>query len=81
MNQLMQIQEKLQSRVLSTEERKSLKGKGCGGRRRNGCEGGGKRRRNGGGCSSGGGTTPTVDTTPEIVDPGTTPILGVGFDL
>lgn len=85
MNYLMQVKEKLQSSVLSTEESKSLKGKGCGrrGRRGDGCGRRSRRgSRSGGGCS-GGGTTieqPISETTKEgSITIGTG--LGAGFDL
>ena len=59
--------------------RKSLKGKGCRGRRRDGCGGGGggRRGRRSGGCSGGGTTAPEIPTI-EIKDEPIT--LGVGFD-
>ncbi|MFK8005071.1 MAG: hypothetical protein AB8H03_01815 [Saprospiraceae bacterium] len=80
MSYLIQVQEKLQSSVLSAEESKTLKGKGCRGRRGSGCGRRGRRGRRGGGGCSGGGTT-TTEVTTNITDVGTTPILGVGFDL
>lgn len=81
MNELMQFQEKLRSRVLSIEEISSLKEKGCEGIRRSG---GGKRRRRVSGCSSVAGKAAIVDTRSEvkvdIAEEEITPVLGVGID-
>lgn len=81
MNELMQFQEKIRSRVLSIEEINSLKEKGSEGSRRSG---GGKRRRRVSGCSSGAGKAAIVDNTiPEvivdIVEEETTSVLEVGI--
>lgn len=80
MSYLMQVQEKLKSNVLSTEESKSLKGKGCRSRRDNRCGRRGRGRRGRGGCS-GGGTKPEIPTTQvNETNTGSIPQIGVSFD-